>query len=169
MLNIRFSLRTLCILGFLFCSLALLSAIYLENHYTLSPCPMCMLQRMVFAAMGIVFLLGAIVNFQSILRFLTPILILLLSSLGFLIAARQFWLQYFAPPQMTSCAASLQRLIQAYPFLDALKIALNGSPECQKIDFTIFTISIAGWSVFIFGTFVIITLYIIYLQNKRRL
>jgi disulfide bond formation protein DsbB len=130
---------------------------------------MCTLQRIVFLGMAIVFLIGTIVNFKSALRYICPILILVLSSLGFLIAARQFWLQYFAPPQLTSCTASLERLIQAYPILDALKVALHGSPDCAKVDFTVFTISIAGWSVFMFGTFILLTTYVIYLQKKRRI
>jgi len=164
-----FTLRNISIVGFLICALSLGTAHFLEYEYMVSPCPMCMLQRIVFWVLGGVFLLGAIFNFKSLLRYLYSIAIIILSGIGFAIAARQFWLQYFAPPQTVSCSASLERLIDLYPFLDALKMALSGSPECATIDFTIFTISVAGWSVVLFGSLTIVSCYILYLQKKGRI
>lgn len=161
------TLRKLSFVGFFVCSAALIGAVILEQQYMISPCPMCMLQRIVFACLGFTFLVGTVIHFQSILRYVYSIVILLFSSIGFAIAAKQFWLQYFAPPQRISCSAGLERLIETYPILDALKIALTGSAECSIIDFTIFTISIAGWSVIIFGTFIVLTTYVLYLQKKR--
>lgn len=161
------TLRKLSFVGFLICSAALIGAVIIEHRYLLSPCPMCMLQRIVFACLGFVFLVGTVFHFKSALRYVYSIVILLFSIIGFAIAAKQFWLQYFAPPQKISCSAGLERLIEAYPILDALKIALRGSSECAAIDFTILTISIPGWSVIMFGTFIVLTIYILYLQKKR--
>lgn len=161
------TLRKLSILGFSICASVLIGAVIIERFYAVAPCPMCMLQRIVFACLGIIFLIGSLVTFKSILRYFYSISILFFAAIGFAIAIKQFWLQYFAPPQHVSCSASLERLIELYPILDALKIALHGSPECAKIDFTVFTISIAGWSVIIFGLFLILTLYTIYMQKKR--
>ncbi len=161
------TLRKLSILGFLICLSALAGAIFLEEQYLASPCPLCMLQRMVYVLLGITFVFGIIFRLQSILKYFYTGIIFLISLLGFSIAAYQFWLQYFAPPQRISCTASLQRLIETYPFLDALKMAFTNSPECARVDFTIFTISIAGWSVIFFGLFIIVTSYVIYMQKKR--
>jgi disulfide bond formation protein DsbB len=163
------TLRNLSIIGFIICAVSLGAAHYLEYEYMISPCPMCMLQRLVFWALGSVFLLGAIFNFKSWVRYAYSLVIMLLSGIGFTIATRQFWLQHFAPPQTVSCSASLERLIDLYPFLDALKMALTGSSECATIDFTIFTISIAGWSVFLFGSLIIVSCYVLYLQKKGRI
>lgn len=161
------TLRKLSFVGFLICSSALIGAVILEQQYMLSPCPMCMLQRIAFACLGFTFLVGTVIHFKSALRYVYSLVILLFATIGFAIAAKQFWLQYFAPPQKISCSAGLERLIEAYPILDALKIALRGSAACSVIDFTIFTISISGWSVIMFGTFIVLTIYIIYLQKKR--
>lgn len=163
------TLRNISIIGFIICAACLGAAHYLEYEYMMAPCPMCMLQRAVFWALGGIFLLGAIFNFKNSLKYFYSGLIILLSSTGLAIALRQFWLQYFAPPQTVSCSASLERLIDLYPFLDALKMALSGSSECSTIEFTIFTISIAGWSVILFGSFIIVSCYIIYLLKKGRI
>ncbi len=163
----RLSLRQISLFGILVCVAALFGAVLMDHMYLLSPCPLCMLQRIVFVGLAILFFAGVIFNFQSALRYVYAVLIFFMSALGFAIASWQFWLQYFAPPQHTSCSASLQRLIELYPVFDALKMIFAGSPECAKVDFTIFYISLAGWSVFIFGTFMILTLYIIYAIKKR--
>lgn len=164
-----FTLRNISIIGFLICAASLVAAHFLEYEYMVSPCPMCMLQRLVFWVLGGIFLLGVVVNFKTAVKYLYSASVIFLASIGFIIALRQFWLQYFAPPQTSSCSASLERLINLYPFLDALKMALSGSSECSTIDFTILTISIAGWSVILFGAFIIIGCYVIYLQKKGRI
>lgn len=163
------SLRILSILGLVICGSVLAAAIYVEQQYMLAACPLCVLQRMVYAALGVTFLFGIIFNFSGILRYVYLTTATIMASLGTAIAARQFWLQYFAPPQKTSCAASLEHLMSIYPILEVLKIALNGSAECANVDFTILTISIAGWSLFIFGSMLIVLLYLIYATKKRRI
>lgn len=161
------SLRKLSLLGLIICAGILASAMYLEYEYMLATCPLCILQRVFYAALGVVFFIGSIIKFSGAWRYLYSSIIVLLSGMGTAIAIRQFWLQYFAPPQKVSCAASLEHLMEIYPILDALKIALQGSGECAKIDFTILTISIAGWSLIVFGIMFILSLYIMYLQKKR--
>lgn len=145
----------------------MLAALFIENKYLLSPCPLCMLQRIVLICLGCLFLFGCIFSFKTALRYVYSGAILFISIIGFAIATRQFWLQYYAKSQLLSCSASLQYLIEQHPLLDALKVALTGSADCAKIDFTILTISLAGLSTILFGLFAILTLYVIYAQKKR--
>jgi disulfide bond formation protein DsbB len=159
-------LRTLSLFGLIICAVVLISAIYLEYAYMLASCPLCILQRMVYVAIGAVFLIGTIFRISGIAGYFYIGLNILLASIGTAIATRQFWLQYFAPPQKVSCAADLQHLMSMYPILEALKIALQGSGECAKVDFTILTISFAGWSLFLFGTLVILWFYMLYKYSK---
>lgn len=163
------TLRNFSILGLLICISAIAGAHYLEYEYMLAPCPMCMLQRCIFWVLGALFLIGTVFKIKGALRYLYSTSVILFSILGLTIAMRQVWLQYFAPPQASSCSASLERLIELYPILDALKMALSGSSECATIDFTFLSISVAGWSMILFASFIIVGLYIIYLQKKRRI
>ena len=163
------TLQKISVAGLLICTAILLGAAYIEMYYYLPPCPLCTLQRIFFGMLALIFLLGSMINWHKAYRYLYTLLILLFASTGFLIALRQFWLQYFAPPQQISCGASLSRLMEIYPFFTAIKAALAGGTICSKVDFTILTMSLAGWSVILFGIFVIGTIYILYLQKKRRL
>lgn len=163
------TLRKISFAGLVVCIGCLLGAVFIENQYMVSPCPLCMLQRIVFGMLAVFFLLGTIFKFRSPLNYIYSFIIFLLSSLGLAIAWRQFWLQYYAPKMRVSCSASLERLIDAYPFLDALKIALRGSSECATVDFTIIGISLAGWAVILFGVFAILALYIMYAIKRYNL
>lgn len=163
------TLRNFSTLGLLICISAIAGAHYLEYEYMLAPCPMCMLQRCIFWMLGGVFLIGVVFKLKGKIGYLYSGIVILLSSAGLAIAMRQVWLQYFAPPQQSSCSASLERLIELYPILHALKLALSGSSECANIDFTFLNISVAGWSMILFASFIIVGLYIIFLQKKRRI
>jgi disulfide bond formation protein DsbB len=134
----------------------------------LAACPLCMLQRYMYAALALVFLGGSIFALPRAISFIYSSLILLFSITGASLAVRQVWLQYFAPPQKISCAASLERLIDMYPFLDALKMALNGSAECALIDFKIIGLSIAVWSLVMFSTICLTMLYVVFSRQKKR-
>ncbi len=151
--------RKLSILGFVICAAVLLGAEYLEKAYSISPCPMCMLQRIVYLFLVCIFLVGMIFTIKSFWRYLYTCFVFIFSAIGFAIASKQFWLQNFAPKQHASCSAGLERLIETYPFLDAMHIALNGSPDCAKVDFTFLTISLAGWSMIVFGVIAILSVY----------
>jgi disulfide bond formation protein DsbB len=163
------SLQKISIIGFLICAAVLCAAYYLEYQYMLAACPLCILQRIVFMALGLVFLIGIIIKFKDFMVYLYGGSIILLSLCGAALAGRQIWLQYFAPPQKISCSASLSHLLEIYPFLSALKIALAGSGECAIIDFKIFGLSIAAWSLVIFSAIALTMLYTICWQKKRRI
>lgn len=163
------SLQNISRFGVLVCAAVLAGAYYLEYQYMLATCPLCILQRIMFFALGLTFIIGSVVKLSGWSRYVYTGLIVLLAATGLGIAARQLWLQYFAPPQKISCAASLQHLLNIHPVFDALKISLMGSSECATIDFTIFGLSIAAWSFAMFAAIVLGFSYVIWLQKNRRI
>lgn len=161
--------RITALFGLVACICVLSTAYYLEQQYMLASCPLCILQRVIFMAMAVVFAYGCIGKLAGGMRYVYSSSLIIFSTLGMAIAGRQLWLQYFAPPQKLSCSASIQRLMELYPIFDVLKIILTGSGECAAIDFTILGLSIAAWS---FGLFTLISaamIYVLYLQKKRRI
>ena len=53
---LRWSFRAQCLLGFLTCAGLLAFAIYMQIQMGLEPCPLCIYQRIAFAAVGVLFL-----------------------------------------------------------------------------------------------------------------
>ena len=56
----RWSFRNQFLLGFAICAALLGYAFYVQFQLGILPCPFCIFQRLCFAALGIVFLLGAL-------------------------------------------------------------------------------------------------------------
>ena len=54
----RWSFRLQCFAGFAVCALLIGYALFLQFNAHLEPCPLCIFQRIAFAARGLVFLLG---------------------------------------------------------------------------------------------------------------
>lgn len=148
-------LRSLAFVGLCICLAAIGGAKYIEYQYMLGGCPLCILQRIMFYALGCLFLVGVIFKFKrgTFVTYVYGTSISLIALIGAMLAERQLWLQYFAPPQAVSCSASLERLLAIHPWFDALRIAIAGSSECATIDFTILGLSLAGWA---FGLFLLL-------------
>ena len=58
--NLRASFRNRFLLGFLACAGLIAYALYTQFHDGLTPCPLCIFQRVAFAALGAVFLVGGL-------------------------------------------------------------------------------------------------------------
>src|SRR3546814_8702165 len=56
----RASFRSRFLLGFLACAGLIAYALYTQFHDGLTPCPLCIFQRIAFAALGLVFLVGGL-------------------------------------------------------------------------------------------------------------
>ncbi|MDG6349296.1 disulfide bond formation protein B, partial [Luteimonas sp. 8-5] len=57
---LRWSFRTQCFAGFAACALLIGYAVFLQFSAHLEPCPLCIFQRIAFAALGVVFLLAGL-------------------------------------------------------------------------------------------------------------
>lgn len=159
-------IRKLSLFGLIMCIAAVGGALFLEHQYMLAVCPLCILQRIIFYALIPIFILGAVVQPRRLLGKVYSGITFLLALAGTLLASRQVWLQYFAPPQKITCSASLERLLKVHPFLDAMKLAVLGSGECAEIDFTIMGLSLAVWSLLLFLTLMAIATICYRLSSK---
>jgi disulfide bond formation protein DsbB len=109
-----FKIRTVHLIASISCWLILAIAIWLENNYSLVPCPLCVLQRIILA------LIASCYTILVLYNHLFPRIILILSALvGIILSARQVWLQYWPGPREHSCGAGLAQLMHKYPFLKA--------------------------------------------------
>lgn len=135
-------------------------AYYLELSQGQLPCALCEVQRLIFALLGGLFLISALLPLKKWIQVSANFFISLAALLGILFAGRQVWLQY-APSQIPSgtCDASLYYMLQIMPLSDVLTSVFLGGPECAKISWQFLYISIAGWSLLWFVVFFLLALW----------
>jgi len=134
-------------LGFLVCAGLLAFAYYLQFAKGLEPCPLCILQRVVFAAMAIVFLVAAVHRPRRAGAWVYGVLLLALATAGTAIAGRHVWLQHTPEAERPSCGPGLDYLLSRFGALGGLQRILRGSGECGAVDWTFLGLSIPEWSL----------------------
>jgi protein dithiol:quinone oxidoreductase len=164
--GIQIGRRKLALAGFLTCTGLILFALYLQYVKGLDPCPLCMIQRVFFIALGFVFLVAAIAGPQRLFARLYGVLATLLAAAGVGFAARHVWLQWH-PPELESCTADLFVQLQRLPFASVIERALYATGDCAKVDWTLLGLSVAQWSFIWFV--ILLVLSLIYLTRRPRL
>jgi len=137
--------RKLALAGFLICAGLVSIALYLQYEVHLEPCPLCMLERICFSLLGLVFLLAAIHGPRRGGMRLYAAFELILAATGIALASRHVWLQWF-PPVNAGCTADLFYQLRRFPLLSVVEKALRATGDCAVVDWTLFRLSIAQWS-----------------------
>lgn len=145
-----FTHRTTHLLIVLACATLLLTAIFIEPFRSMDPCPMCMMQRAVFLALGAWSLVALLHNPARVGQIVYGALGILIASLGAAIAGRQIWLQHLPEDQVPACGPGLEYMLDVFPLLEVIEMAITGTGDCAKVQWTLFNISIPGWSLIAF-------------------
>jgi len=122
-------------------------ALFLQYVKHQDPCPLCMVQRVVFIAMFIVFAIAAIHGPRRIGERVYAAFLVLLALFGVGVAARHIWLQYLPKDQVPSCGPGLDYMLETMPIADVLKQLMHGSGECAAIGWTFLMLGIPEWSL----------------------
>lgn len=138
--------RKLALAGFLVCTGLIGFALWLQYVAGLEPCPLCMIQRVCFAAVGVVFLVAAIAGPHGFFVKVYGTLAALLAATGAGFAMRHVWLQWY-PPETESCTADLFTQLQRLPFASVIERALYATGDCARVDWRFLGLSIAEWSL----------------------
>lgn len=134
-------------LGAIVCFALIGFAIFSQFQWGLQPCPLCIFQRIAFAALGVVLLIGAIHNPATKARWVYMTTALVPALVGSIIASRHVWLTHLPPDQVPSCGPGLNFLMESFPLWNVIKTVLTGSGECAKVDWTFLGLSMPAWSL----------------------
>lgn len=146
--------RISCLAGFLGCLCLLVFALYVQFTDHLAPCPLCVSQRLAYAAVGVVFFIGAIVNPQRLWGRALWLLCAIAAALaGVALAARQVWLQIMPPQLAQPCGPSLDFVRDTQGIPGIIKALLLGTGDCSKVDWQLFGLSMPMWSLLCFLTY----------------
>ncbi len=123
------------------------AALYLQYILREEPCPLCMLQRVIFIAIGMLFLIAAAHNAGRIGSRIYSALIALFALGGVATASRHIWLQHLPKDQVPACGPGLDYLLQNFPLAEVWQELMHGSGECAEKGWTFLALGIPEWSL----------------------
>lgn len=135
-------------------------AFYFEYIEGISPCPLCIFQRLFVMLIIPLSLIPLVINFTSLGNRICSALILGNSLIGASISARHVWLQFLPKEQVPSCGPDIEYLFRHFPFGEALRMILHGSGECATITWQ-FGLTMPGWVLVFFSTSALVSVYIL--------
>ncbi|MEN1942196.1 disulfide bond formation protein B [Luteimonas sp. MJ174] len=143
----RWSFRQQCLSGFAICAALIGFAIYSQFAWGLDPCPLCIFQRIAFAALGVVFLLAGLHAPRAAAgRAFYGVLGFLAAAVGMAIAGRHVWIQY-NPPELPACGPPLSFLRETMSAANVIRKVLTGTGDCGTVDWTFLGLSMPAWSL----------------------
>lgn len=163
MLNRIIAGRKGYLIGFVACFAMVGLALWIQTRYSLEPCPLCISQRIVFMALGVVFLLAAIVN--KLPKIFAAIQVLTaLGGAG--VAIRHWWIQAHRESMVADCGVGFDYMFENFPLEKALTLVFRGTGDCAAIDWTFLGLTIPQMSLIAFAGFAAYAIYLVKL-NKR--
>lgn len=132
----------------------------LQNHYHLSLCSLCTLQRWVLLGLGCCFAIGVLRSWKIISQRIIHGVSATLSFVGLSLALRQVWLQHY-PIKSTlgTCDMDILYLFKIMPWQDVMIHVLQGGGSCSKAEWYLWNLSLAHYACLIFGGFAVVALW----------
>lgn len=150
-----------------FAAFALLAvAFYMEYQMGLEPCPLCMLQRIVFFCVGVVSLVSALTANEKA-RKIFSWLVVVLSFAGAALAIRHLYLQSLPMDELPACLPGLSYMFEVFPWQEIMQAMVMGTGECGDVVWTFLGISIPGWTLVAFIGMAIINIVVALRANKK--
>jgi disulfide bond formation protein DsbB len=127
--------RTVNLGIFLTCVITIGIVLYMEHVMLLSPCGLCISQRVFVIFCGLTCLVSAIHNpaghGQKIYAFVAASM----TIIGSYFSIRQIWLQNLPEDQVPACGPGLTYIYENFPFLETLNFLLVGDGNCAEVKF----------------------------------
>jgi disulfide bond formation protein DsbB len=132
------------LVGFGLCIAALCYALFAQYGLGLTPCHLCIFQRVCVLALGLGFLLAAVHNpADRGARFYAG-LIGLLALMTAVVASRHVYIQMQPPGSVPGCGADLKFMLDVMPVMQVIIKVFKAGGECQKIDWQFLGITMPG-------------------------
>lgn len=166
----RSTFRSQCLAGFVACAALIGFAIYSQFAWGLEPCPMCIFQRLAFAALGLVFLVAGLHAPRTPgVRQAYGIIGFIAAAVGMALAGRHVWLQ-LNPPEIPGCLPPLSFMRETMSTTSVIRRVLTGSGDCSAVDWSFLGLSMPAWSLVWFvllGLFFLVAAFRTRRRGKR--
>ncbi len=132
--------------GFLSCVAMMGYALYAERVLGFEPCPLCMFQRVGVVILGAVFLVAALHHPRRLAGArVYAALLALAAAFPLYVSGRHVYIQSLPFGSVPSCGASFDYMMDVFPLMTVVQKVLTGAGECQKIDWSLFGLSMPAW------------------------
>ncbi len=143
--------RTLNLLIFI-ATLGLMGvALFMQHVWGLTPCYLCIVQRLFVILTGLIALVAYIHNpgSKGLRLYGTATCVSALSGAGF--SSRQLWLQSLPEDLVPACGPPADYIFDALPLVEALSMLIRGDGNCAEVQWSLFGISIPGYTLIAFA------------------
>lgn len=123
------------------------SLYYLQHVLRLQPCPLCMVQRLIFVAIGVLFLIAALHNPKRVGAKIYSVLIALTALCGVAVASRHIWIQHLPKDEVPACGPGLDYMLEHFPLSDVWQELMHGSGECAEKAWSFLALGIPEWAL----------------------
>lgn len=141
------SRRWLYLAGALIIAALFGAALYLQYVLRQEPCPLCMIQRLIFIGMLALFVVATLHNPRRTGATVYGVLLSLLALTGVAVASRHIWLQHLPKDQVPACGPGLEYMLNNFPMADVWQELMHGSGECAAKGWTFLSLGIPEWSL----------------------
>ena len=157
-MDLRYSAHTYFLLLLLFCSVLLATALYFQFVGGLEPCPLCISQRIMVLAVGLVMLVAVLHRPGSAGTRAYAVLGCLTALAGASISGRHVWLQHLPAEEVPACGPGLEYMFRYLPLGDTLKAMVTGTGDCAKVEWSLFGLSMPAWVLICFLGLAVVSL-----------
>ncbi len=127
------------LLIFLICAGVISYVYYSQYSMHATPCPLCIVQRLVLIAVGVLALIFGLFGVSGIFNKIVSIVIGGITAFGINVAIRHLHLMNLPPDQQPlSCGMPLDVQFQRLPFSGFLHYVLQGDAECGSVNWLVF-------------------------------
>lgn len=148
------------LLIFIICAAVIAYAYYSQYYLGAMPCPLCIVQRLVIIAIGLLALIFGIFGVSGILNKIVSIIIACIAIFGISIAKRHLHLMNLPPDQQPlSCGMPLEVQFERLPFSKFVHYVLQGDAECGKVNWLVFGMKGPTAMIVLCGLILVILIY----------
>ncbi len=159
--------RTGYLIGFVTCFGLVGLALWIQTRYSLEPCPLCISQRILFMALGVLFLLTAFVKPATMLQKILTLLQVLTALGGAGVAIRHWWIQAHRESMVADCGVGFDYMFQNFPLQKALTLVFRGTGDCAAIDWKFLGLTLPQLGLIAFVGFGLFAVYLAILNKKQ--
>ncbi len=122
-------------------------ALYIQYVLHHDPCPLCMIQRFIFIALGVLFAVATLHGPKRAGARVYAALISLVALSGVGVAGRHIWIQHLPEDEVPACGPGLNYMLDNFPMSEVLKELMHGSGECAQRGWSFLGLNLPEWSL----------------------